>query len=261
VDEHVRYQVSGAVATVTLDRPAAMNALTVPMKLALAEALRTAAEDREVRAVVLTGTGRAFCAGQDLREHADSLAGGGTTMDTVRAHYNPVVSLITGMAKPVVAAVNGMAAGAGASLALACDFRLAAEDASFLMAFAQVGLSGDSGVSWFLPRLVGLGRATRLLMFAEPLGASVAAEWGLVDKVVPTEALAGHAVGFAARLANGPTVAYGAIKEALNYAAGHDLAQTLEKEAELQARCGATADHRGATEAFLSKRKAGFTGS
>lgn len=260
MDEHLRYELSGPVATITLDRPEAMNALDVALKEGLHRALQEAAADPAVRAVLLTGTGRGFCVGQDLREHAESLAGGGPTMDTVRVHYNPLITLLTGMAKPVVAAVNGMAAGAGAALALACDFRIAAREAAFLMAFARVGLTGDSGVSWVLPRLIGHSRAVRLLMLAEPVTAELAEQWGLVDEVVPGAELADRAAEFADRLAAGPTVAYGAIKQALGYSAGHGLAETLELEADLQARCGATDDHRAAVEAFLGKRAPSFTG-
>src|SRR4051812_34966272 len=143
----VRYDVDGAVATITLDRPDALNALTVELKLALREAAERAGNDDAVRAVVLTGAGRGFCVGQDLREHADTLAAGSTDLDTVREHYNPIINALTQLPKPVVAAVNGMAAGAGASIAFACDFWLAADNAGFLMAFARVGLGPDPGAS------------------------------------------------------------------------------------------------------------------
>jgi len=169
VSDAVRYEIADSVATVTLDRPEAMNALTTAMKEALLAALVRAADDTAVRAVVLTGAGRGFCVGQDLREHAESLAAGtGASLTTVRDHYNPIVRTIVGMPKPLVAGVNGMAAGAGAALAFACDFRIAADNAGFLMAFAKVGLGADSGASWTLPRLVGQARATELLMLAEP---------------------------------------------------------------------------------------------
>lgn len=262
MNDHVRYETAGAVATITLDRPDALNALTDSMKEALLAALERAAGSAEVRAVLLAGEGRAFCVGQDLREHAQTLDEGatGAGMATVRRHYNPIIAAIYNMAKPVVAAVGGMAAGAGASLAFACDFRLASPDAAFLMAFARIGLSGDSGISWTLPRLVGQARATRLLLLAEPLSAVTAMQWGAVDELVASDELAARAHAFAAELAAGPTVAYGAIKEALAFGAAHGLAETLEREAELQTRCGATQDHRNATAAFLAKAQVTFSG-
>jgi 2-(1,2-epoxy-1,2-dihydrophenyl)acetyl-CoA isomerase len=256
----IRYEVEGAVATITLDRPDALNALTVELKVALREAVERAAGDEAVRAVVLTGAGRAFCVGQDLREHADSLAAGDTDLDTVRKHYNPIVQALADLPKPVVAAVNGMAAGAGASLAFACDFRLAADSAGFLMAFAKVGLGPDTGASWTLQRLVGYGRATAMLMLAEPVSATQALEMGLVNAVVPAGELASAAAELAGRLAAGPTVAYAGIKQALAAAASSDLVTALETEAEVQSRCGATTDHRAATEAFLNKQQPAFQG-
>jgi len=256
----IRYDVADGVATVTLDRPDALNALTVELKVALLGALEDAAADDTVRAVVLTGAGRAFCVGQDLREHADALDAGDTALDTVREHYNPIVRAITGLPKPVVAAVNGMAAGAGASLAFACDFRIAADKAGFLMAFARVGLGPDTGASWTLQRLVGYGRATALLMLAEPISAEQALEMGLVNAVVPAADVAAAAAEIAARLAAGPTVAYAGIKRALSVAATSDLATALETEAEVQAACGRTEDHRAATHAFLDKQQPAFQG-
>jgi 2-(1,2-epoxy-1,2-dihydrophenyl)acetyl-CoA isomerase len=260
MSDAVVYEVSSGIATITLDRQPALNALTVAMKLELLEALRQAAVDDAVRAVVLTGAGRAFCVGQDLREHVDGLAAGDTDLSTVTEHYNLIVELLTSLPKPVIAAVNGPAAGAGAALAFACDIRVAATDASFLMAFARVGLGPDSGASWTLPRLVGHGRAAAMLLLAEPVAAAQALEMGLVSAVVPTESVVEMATDIAAKLAAGPTVAYGAIKETLRYAASHSLTESLAKEAEAQARCGNTTDHRVAVEAFLAKRPATFTG-
>ena len=259
-DSPVRYDVADGVATVTLDQPDALNALTVAMKVALREALERAGADQDVRAVVLTGAGRGFCVGQDLREHAASLADGDTSLSTVREHYNPIVTALTGLPKPVVAAVNGTAAGAGASLAFACDFRIAADSAAFLMAFARVGLGPDTGASWTLQRLVGHGRAAAMLMLAEPVSAAQALEMGLVNAVVPAADLAAAAQELAARLAAGPTLAYAGIKEALAAAATSDLTAALETEAQIQARCGATDDHRKAVDAFLAKKAPTFTG-
>jgi 2-(1,2-epoxy-1,2-dihydrophenyl)acetyl-CoA isomerase len=178
----------------------------------------------------------------------------------VRKHYNPLVMAIMTMPKPVIAAVNGSAAGAGASLAFACDFRVAARRSSFLMAFARVGLAADSGASWTLQRLVGSARAAELLMLAEPVGAAQALAAGLLTSVVDDEDLTAAAAGLAARLAAGPTAAYAGIKAQLQYAATHGLAESLEHEAQVQARLGGTADHRAATEAFLRKEQPVFEG-
>ncbi|MFC5185408.1 enoyl-CoA hydratase-related protein [Actinomadura harenae] len=256
----VRYEVDAGVATITLDRPGGMNALTEATKEVLRAAAERAAADTAVRAVVLTGSGRAFSAGQDLREHADNLAAGRGLDDTLRRHYNPTVEAITGMPKPVVAAVNGMAVGAGMSLVLACDLVVASEKASFATAFAKIGLGPDSGLSWTLQRLVGRARATELLMLAEPLRAPDALALGLVNRVVPPEDVLSTATELARTLASGPTVALAAIKTAIAHAATHDLPSALEREAELQDALAETADHRNATEAFLKKEQPTFEG-
>jgi 2-(1,2-epoxy-1,2-dihydrophenyl)acetyl-CoA isomerase len=301
VTESVRWDLDGAVATITLNRPQARNALTAELKTALLDALGQAAASPGVRAVLITGAGGAFCAGQDLREHAglleaeareDAVAAAGApppgapaartpagsasavgpppaaapppgvpaALDTVREHYNPLVLAIRSMPKPVIAAVNGVAAGAGAGLAFACDLRVAAQGASFLMAFARVGLAADTGVSWTLPRLAGAGVAAELLMLAEPVRAQRALELGLVNQVVQDADLPTVAGSLAARLAAGPTAAYAGIKEQLNYAAGHSLAEALDKEAEVQNALGRTADHRAATLAFTRKQEPSFLG-
>jgi 2-(1,2-epoxy-1,2-dihydrophenyl)acetyl-CoA isomerase len=198
--------------------------------------------------------------GQDLREHADGLEAGDVDLDTVRQHYNPIVRALVALPKPVIAAVNGTAAGAGAALAFACDFRLAADNASFLMAFARVGLGPDTGASWTLQRLVGYGRAVAMLMLAEPVSAQQALEMGLVNAVVPSADLPAAAAELAGRLAAGPAVAYAGIKEALAVAATGDLDAALATEAEVQSRCGRTEDHRNATMAFLNKQQPVFNG-
>lgn len=258
--EEVYYLVENGVATVTLNRPQAMNAVSAGMKEGLLGAFQAAARDDTVRAVVLTGAGRAFCVGQDLREHADALAAGEGVENTVREHYNPIVEAIAGLPKPVVAAVNGMAAGAGASLAFACDLRVAARDAGFLMAFTRVGLGPDSGSSWTLPRLVGHGRAMAMFLLAEPVTAEQALDLGLVSVLVDTEKVQEAALELALRLAAGPTVAFGVVKRTLAYAAQHSLTEALEYEADQQALAGATEDHRSATSAFLAKQRAAFLG-
>ncbi|MFE4058264.1 enoyl-CoA hydratase/isomerase family protein [Streptomyces sp. NPDC059096] len=262
----VLYEVSDGLATITINRPEAMNAMDVATKVALRDALTTAGDDTAVRAVLLTGAGsRAFCVGQDLKEHTALLAedptrGGGQTMSTVREHYNPIVRAIAGMPKPVVAGINGVAAGAGLGFALAADYRIAADTAAFTTSFAGVALTADSGVSWTLPRLIGRGRAMDLLLFPRSVPASEAHAWGLVDLLVPAADLATTAARVAARLAVGPTVAYAAMKEALTYGAEHTLTETLEKEDELQTRAGASVDHGIAVDAFLAKQKPLYKG-
>ncbi|HEU5418353.1 MAG TPA: enoyl-CoA hydratase-related protein [Streptosporangiaceae bacterium] len=258
--DSVLRQRDGAVATITINRPAARNALTTETKIALLDALRDCSADEATRAVILTGAGPAFCAGQDLREHAGQLESGAAPLSTVREHYNPIVMCITGMPKPVIAAVNGVAAGAGAALAFACDFRIAARGASLLMAFSRVGLGADTGASWTLQRLAGPARAAELLMLAEPVDAATALGMGLVNSVVTEEELPGAAASLAARLAAGPTRAYAAIKEALLFGAGHGLHESLAREADLQQMLGQTRDHQEATRAFLRKEQPDFEG-
>lgn len=250
------------VATMTLNRPDSLNSLDNQLKVALFEALTEASADPACRAVVLTGAGRAFCVGQDLREHAASLeTGAGPPLSTVREHYNPIVELIVAMPKPVVAAVRGMAAGAGAALALLADFRVGGPKTAFLMAFANVGLGADTGASWTLPRLVGHAKATELLMLAEPIDASTADRLGLLTTLVDDDdAVLATATALARRLATGPTVAYGQIKRELAVGAAGSLTAALELEAQVQQACGGTADHRNATAAFIRKEKPIFEG-
>ncbi|MBZ9644295.1 enoyl-CoA hydratase/isomerase family protein [Streptomyces sp. PSKA30] len=264
----VLYEVSDGLATITLNRPEAMNALNIETKVALREAVQSAAADDAVRAVLLTASGdRAFCVGQDLKEHigllaADREAGGGEgqTMSTVREHYNPIVRALAGMAKPVVAGVNGVAAGAGFGFALAADYRVVADTAAFNTSFAGVALTADSGISWTLPRVVGPGRAADLLLFPRSIKAQEAYELGIANRVVPSESLRGEAETVARALAEGPTVAYGAIKEAVAYGLSHSLAETLEKEDELQTRAGSSEDHAIAVQAFVNKEKPKYLG-
>jgi 2-(1,2-epoxy-1,2-dihydrophenyl)acetyl-CoA isomerase len=249
------------VATVTLNRPQSLNSLSVELKEALIAALAELRGDTSTRAIVLTGAGRAFCVGQDLREHVALLdSGDPRPLATVGQHYNPIALGIARMPKPVIAAVNGVAAGAGASLTFAADFRLAAESASFLLAFANVGLSADTGASWTLPRLVGHARATAMMLLAEPVHAAEALEMGLVNAVVPDDRVLVAAQELAARLATGPTLAYAAIKESLVFGESATLEETLAKEDEQQSRVAASADHRNATAAFVAKQPTVFEG-
>ncbi|MDX3456584.1 enoyl-CoA hydratase-related protein [Streptomyces sp. ME02-8801-2C] len=262
----VLYEVHDGLATITLNRPEAMNALSIATKVALREAVQAAATDDAVRAVLLTAAGdRAFCVGQDLKEHigllaSDREAGTGQTMTTVREHYNPIVRALTGMPKPVVAGVNGVAAGAGFGFALAADYRVVADTAAFNTSFAGVALTADSGVSWTLPRVVGPGRAADLLLFPRSIKAQEAYELGIANRVVPSAELRAEAEKTARALAEGPTVAYAALKEAMAYGFTHSLEETLEKEDELQARAGASADHTIAVEAFVNKEKPKYLG-
>ncbi|MFH8840067.1 enoyl-CoA hydratase/isomerase family protein [Streptomyces sp. NPDC017868] len=262
----VLYEVSDGLATITLNRPEAMNAMNIATKVALREAAETASADTAVRAVLLTAAGdRAFCVGQDLKEHvgllaADQESGTSETMNTVRDHYNPIVRALTGMRKPVVAGVNGVAAGAGFGFALAADYRVVADTASFNTAFAGVALTADSGVSWTLPRLIGASRASDLLLFPRSISAQEAYELGIVNRLVPAADLAAEAEKVARKLAEGPTVAYAALKESLAYGAGHSLTEALDKEEELQTLAGASEDHTIAVRAFIAKEKPRYLG-
>jgi 2-(1,2-epoxy-1,2-dihydrophenyl)acetyl-CoA isomerase len=260
--EPVLYEVGDGVATITLNRPEAMNGLTVATKEALLAAVREAEQDAAVRCVVLAGSGRAFCVGQDLKEHITILQSGDaeTLFRTVEEHYNPIVTALATMAKPVVAAVNGVAAGAGASLAFACDFRILAEPAGFNLAFAGIGLSCDTGSSWTLPRMVGRAKALELLYFPRTLGSAESLELGLATKVVPAEELADEVAALAARLAVGPTASYGAIRRSVEHSEGHSFTEALEFEAAMMTLTGSTEDHRRAVESFVKKEKPVFEG-
>ncbi|MFC5380666.1 enoyl-CoA hydratase/isomerase family protein [Aquipuribacter nitratireducens] len=250
----------GAVATVVLDRAEGMNALTTAAKEQLLAALTGVAADDAVRCVVLTGTGRAFCVGQDLREHAEVLAAGDVDAlwRTVPEHYNPLALTLATMPKPVVAAVNGVAAGAGASLAMACDLRLVARGAGFNLAFTAIGLSADTGSTFWLQRLVGAGRALDLLLRPRTVRAQEALEIGLATEVVADEELPERAAAVAAGLAEGPTLAYAAVRRAVLFSATHDLPASLEHEAGLMASTGSTRDHADAVRSFLAKEKPVF---
>jgi 2-(1,2-epoxy-1,2-dihydrophenyl)acetyl-CoA isomerase len=250
------------VRTVTLNRPEAFNSLTVELKEALRDALTETAENPAVRAVVLTGAGKAFCAGQDLKEHITALQQADEDpFHTVEAHYNPIVHALTTMPKPVIAAVNGTAAGAGASFAYACDLRIVARSAKFLMAFATIGLTADSGASWTLPKLIGYGRAMELMLLAKPVTAEQAVSMGMATEAVDDGAALSAAQELASRMATGPTTGYAKIKEALLTAAGTTLDQAMAAEGKAQSVLGKTADHREAVDAFVTKRTPTFTGN
>jgi 2-(1,2-epoxy-1,2-dihydrophenyl)acetyl-CoA isomerase len=261
-DSPVLLDVTDGVGTITLNRPEAYNSLNIATKELLLETVRQVADDPAVRCVVLTGTGKAFCTGQDLKEHIDLLHNGGSDalFTTVDKHYNPTVTALAGMAKPVIAAVNGVAAGAGSSLAFACDLRIVADTAGFNLAFANVALSCDTGASYTLQRLVGRAKAMELLYFPSTISAADALELGLATKVVPADELAAEVATLAARLAAGPTVALGAMRQSVAYAAGHSFEEALEFESAMMAKTGATADHSAAVAAFVAKEKPAFEG-
>jgi 2-(1,2-epoxy-1,2-dihydrophenyl)acetyl-CoA isomerase len=254
----LRIEAADGVATLTLDRPDALNALTVGLKEELIAAFATIAADDAIRAVVLTGAGRAFCAGQDLRERLEP--GAAPLADEIRVRYNPLVRAMRALPKPIVGAVNGIAAGAGASLAFACDVRIAAEQASFLLAFGRVGLVPDSGATWLLPRLIGGARAAELALLGEPLGAAEALRVGLVARVVPAADVVAEAQSVARRLATGAPRALAATKELLEGSWDATWAEQLEREADAQGRAGASDDHAEGLAAFLDKRPPRFTG-
>jgi 2-(1,2-epoxy-1,2-dihydrophenyl)acetyl-CoA isomerase len=243
----------------TLNRPQRLNAFNEAMHAALAAALEEAEADPSCRALMLTGAGRGFCAGQDL---SDRLAPGETPAlgGALENFYNPLVRKLRALPFPVVAAVNGVAAGAGANVALACDIVLAARSATFVQAFARIGLVPDSGGTWFLPRLVGSARARALALLAEPVSADQAAEWGMIWKVHEDAALIGEAEKLCAQLARGPTVGLGLIKRALDTAESNDLSAQLDFERDLQREAGMTPDFAEGVRAFLEKRPAAFTG-
>ncbi len=259
----IGYDVEGAVATITFNRPAAMNSLDTATKELLLEMVRRAAGDASVRCVVLTGTGRAFCVGQDLREHAASLDEQSLdeVWSTVEKHYAPIALAIATMDKPVVAAVNGVAAGAGMAIALACDWRVAADSASFTTAFTGIGLACDTGSSWTLPRLVGTTKAMELLLWPRSVKADEALGIGLVNWVFPADQLATEVADIAARLVAGPTLAFAAVKRSVRYAATHSLEESLSFEAQMMAWTGGTADHRNAVASFVTKTTPTFEGS
>lgn len=259
----VETEQTDTVLTLRLNRPDKLNSITIPLATLLLQELTAAASNPAVRVVVITGNGRGFCAGQDLTEVTTPLpASDGQLPDLseIVARYNSIVTMITGMGKPVVAAVNGVAAGAGANIALACDFVVAIESASFMQSFVQIGLIPDSGGTFFLPRLVGLAKAKELTMLGEKLSAREAQQLGLVYRAVAEAEYLPTLNALTKRLASLPTRSLGLIKQAFNRSAAATLEAQLESERVLQLEAAGTADYREGVEAFLTKRAPHYTG-
>ena len=253
--------VASGVQTITLNRPDKLNSFNPEMHAALRSALNEAARNPEIRCVLLTGSGRGFCAGQDLSER--EMKAGDAPRDlstTIEAYYNPLVKAMRALPKPIVCAVNGIAAGAGANIALACDIVLAAKSAAFLQAFAKIGLVPDSGGTWFLPHLVGTARAMGLAMLADKLPAEEAARMGLIWKCVDDALLMDEAQRMCAHLATQPTVALGLMKQAIYAAVNNTLEAQLDLESQLQREAGWSDDYREGVAAFLEKRRPQFKG-
>lgn len=255
----VTLQRDGAVATITMNRPKRRNALNAALDADLRDVLTRLADDETVRAVVLRGAGPTFCAGADLtvlKEARDPE----NIYEHIMTRYLPIVEGLTGLDVPVLAAMNGATAGAGCALALACDLRVMAEDATFVMAFSNIGFVPDSGTTWLLVRQVGYSRAFELAAEATPIDAAQCHDWGLANRVVAADALWDQAHEWAKALAQRPTLALGLTKRALHTAMTHSLADTVEREARLQMEAAASYDHREGVQAFLEKRKPEFEG-
>lgn len=256
VFETVLYKVQNGAAYITLSRPDKLNAFTEQMNKEIQTALKNASRDKDVRAIVITGAGRAFCAGEDLGGLSDELDHG----EVLRQRYNPMLLELDRCEKPVIAAVNGVAAGAGMSLALACDFRLASDKASFVEAFIHIGLVPDAGNLYHLPRIIGHAKAMELAVLGEKLPASKAKELGLVTEVYSADEWEGSVSAFADKLAAMPTKAIGLIKRSLKASWHSSLGDFLERDAQSQRIAGQTSDHREGVQSFLEKRKPVFSG-
>jgi 2-(1,2-epoxy-1,2-dihydrophenyl)acetyl-CoA isomerase len=257
----VLVSVEAGVETITLNRPEKLNALNPEMHQLLRAALERAAVEPAIRAVLLTGAGRGFCTGQDLAER--DVSAGAAPIDlsvSLGSHYNPLVRRMRALPKPIIGAVNGVAAGAGANIAFACDIVIAARSASFVQAFSKLGLVPDAGGSYFLPRLIGTARAMGLALLAEKLDAEQAAQWGLIWKVVDDARLAEEARALADRLASGPTKGYGLLKKAMYASPGNSLDAQLDLERDLQREAGYSEDYREGVTAFKEKRDPRFKG-
>jgi 2-(1,2-epoxy-1,2-dihydrophenyl)acetyl-CoA isomerase len=262
--ETLLYEITDGVLTITMNRPDKLNALTDTMLSELNDAFKQAERDKTVRAVILTGAGRGFCAGADLAVAMANRNGGESVKGYFRKRlddtYNPLVMRMRQLPKPIIAAVNGVAAGAGLSLACICDLRIAVESAVFTQAFVKIGLVPDSGSTWIMPRLIGMTRAMDMMITGRKINSKEALEWGLLNQVTEDGRLMEVVGALAAEFAAAPTATIGYIKRAVNYAAGHTLEQALEYEAQMQEIAGSTADHQEGVAAFLEKRTPAFKG-
>jgi len=258
MSETIQFKQENGVVTITLNRPKAFNSFNRAMAFALIKCLDVCAKDNAVRAVVLTGEGRAFCAGQDLKEATEE---NGISFEMIlNEHYNPIIKAIRTLKKPVVAAVNGIAAGAGANIAFACDLTIAKKSASFTQAFSKIGLVPDSGGTFFLPRLVGMQRATAMMLLSNKITADAAVEMGLIYQAVEDDAFEAEVTKLAQRLAQMPTKALGMTKELINAGMQNDLDSQLEMEGNYQIEASQSADYEEGVNAFLEKRKPVFKG-
>lgn len=255
----LEFSIDDQVATIALNRPETLNALTDDVLRELTDALKAVEKSRDARVLVLTGRGRGFCSGQDLK----SFSGEPGERD-IAAHldhyYHPLIRKLANLEKPTIAMVNGVAAGAGMSLALACDLRIAAEGVRFSQAFVRIGLVPDSGSSYFLPRLIGYSRALEMAMSGMMVDDRTALQWGLVNRLVPADRLEAETYGLAKALASGPPLALGMIKREMAFGASHSLDETLEREKDFQVGAAATEDHREAVKAFFAKQPPVFKG-
>lgn len=255
---NISLQIHESIAVIQLDRPEKFNSFVRDMALALQEVLANLAIDNQIRCIVITGSGKAFCAGQDLQEATDP--NGPSLTKIVSEHYNPIIASIRNIPKPVIAAVNGVAAGAGANLALACDIVVAAESASFIQAFSKIGLIPDSGGTWTLPRLVGMQRASALMMLGDKVSATEAMNMGMIYKVYPDNAFQEGWMKMAEQVSKMPTYGLALTKQALNQSYQHTLQEQLDLEDSLQTMAGNSEDYREGTSAFLEKRLPMFVG-
>jgi 2-(1,2-epoxy-1,2-dihydrophenyl)acetyl-CoA isomerase len=258
MSSNISLEISDHIATITFQRPEKFNSFIREMALAFQDALDSVAQNDQVRCVVITGSGKAFCAGQDLQEATDP--DGPALTKIVSEHYNPVILKIRDLKKPVIAAVNGVAAGAGANIALACDIVVATESASFIQAFSKIGLIPDSGGTYTLPRLIGLQRASALMMMGDKVSAADALQIGMIYKVFPNETFADEVRKMALRLASMPTLGLAYTKMALNQTFSNNMEQQLQLEDQLQTLAGNTEDYKEGTGAFLEKRVPNFQG-
>ena len=257
--ENLKLQFDSGIAVITLNRPDKLNSFTQGMHEELRDAFDKI-EGGRVRAMVITGAGRGFCAGQDLGDEAFEINDDFDAGVTLEENYNPLIKRINDMPFPVIAAVNGVAAGAGANVALACDIVLAAKSAKFIQAFAKIGLIPDAGGTWTLPRQIGMARAKGLAMLGEPLSAQTALDWGLIWQVLEDEELLPAALAMATRLASQPTKAFAAIKQAMHAATSNDMNSQLELEKKLQSVASRSHDFKEGVAAFMEKRKPVFKG-